>query len=424
MPRSAWHLASPRTPIRVLIADDEPKALSALRAALASDADVRVVGTAATPGEIVQVAMRSRPDVAVIDATLAGERDALAVLEIHETSPRTQVVALSSGEDLESVVTVIRACAASCVVKGGDIGNLSEAIRSAAQGMSVIAPEVAPRIAELLALPSERHDRPGSQPGGEAQLIRHVIDTYAFAMFFQPIVELSRGATVGFEALARFVLEPIRGPDAWVAAAYRVGLGVELEMACVEAALRRIPMLPPQCFLSVNVSPQAMTAARLAELMDRSVGTQIVLEMTEHAPVRHYAVLDAALDRLRTRGVRLAIDDVGAGFASLRNLLRLRPDFIKIDRSLCRHVSTAPGKALLEGLVAFAGLTDAKVVAEGIETPEELVGLRSVGVDFGQGFLLGAPRSLPRRSARRDRPGPFNRRWGLPIPTSRTGKAI
>jgi EAL domain-containing protein (putative c-di-GMP-specific phosphodiesterase class I) len=106
--------------------------------------------------------------------------------------------------------------------------------------------------------------------------------------------------------------------------------------------------------------------------------------------------LNSVLARLRSEGIRLAIDDVGAGFSSLRHLLNLRPDFIKIDRSLCRRVNEGPARALLEGLVAFSSQIGAAVVAEGIETREELRGLQQIGVTFGQGYLLGAPAPMPR----------------------------
>jgi EAL domain-containing protein (putative c-di-GMP-specific phosphodiesterase class I) len=131
-------------------------------------------------------------------------------------------------------------------------------------------------------------------------------------------------------------------------------------------------------------------------LLAASEPDRVVLEITEHEAVTDYTDILASIAELRELGLRIAVDDVGAGFASLRHLLRLKPDVLKLDVSLCRHVNSAPGRALVHGLLSFAHHSDATVVAEGIETDEELAGVLSLGVGFGQGFLLGRPAPILR----------------------------
>ena len=122
---------------------------------------------------------------------------------------------------------------------------------------------------------------------------------------------------------------------------------------------------------------------------------RIVVELTERSPVADYARLTAALAPLRSAGVRLAIDDVGAGFSSMRHILRLSPELIKLDRSLVAGIDDNPGqKALFAAMLSFASHIGAGLVAEGIETSSELATLAELGVDTGQGYLLGRPSVL------------------------------
>jgi EAL domain-containing protein (putative c-di-GMP-specific phosphodiesterase class I) len=217
-------------------------------------------------------------------------------------------------------------------------------------------------------------------------------------MAFQPIVNILTGRVVGMEALARFDAEPRRGPDTWFAAAHAAGLGVPLELAAVRAGLARLEDLPEPLYLSVNASPLTTTSDGLAELLNAETRCRIVLELTEHAAVKDYQRLNEALDSLRAHGLRVAIDDVGAGFASMRHLLELAPDFVKIDRVLCRHLRSAPGRALVAGILSFASETGSTVVAEGIETHRELEGALRTGIRYGQGYLFGRPEALIHRT--------------------------
>lgn len=226
--------------------------------------------------------------------------------------------------------------------------------------------------------------------------VRRVLQGEALHMVFQPIAELSTGQTVGAEALARFDAQPRWPPNRWFAEAAEVGLGVELELAAVRIALPALDGLPSDTYLSVNVSAITATTAMLADLLDGVRGERVVVELTEHSRVEDYPSLLGALEVLRLRGVRVAVDDAGAGYAGLQHILRLRPDIIKLDIELTRELHLDPvRRALATSLVAFCQDIDAVLIAEGIETAEELDTLRSLGVSWGQGYHIARPGPLP-----------------------------
>ena len=228
-----------------------------------------------------------------------------------------------------------------------------------------------------------------------ADRVREVLDEDAVEVTFQPIVDLRERAVVGYEALARFPTHPPRSADAWFADAAAVGLQRELELAALGAALAHVERLPDSTYLAVNMSPGTACLPDLTDAIAGTPGDRLVIELTEHAPVEDYVVLREALDRLRARGIRLAIDDAGAGFASLRHILRLAPDLIKLDNALTHNIDTDPVRqALASALIAFAAEVDTRIVAEGIENHWELDALRGLGVSYGQGFHLGRPGDL------------------------------
>jgi EAL domain-containing protein (putative c-di-GMP-specific phosphodiesterase class I) len=216
--------------------------------------------------------------------------------------------------------------------------------------------------------------------------------TNGMHMVFQPIVELEGRGVVGVEALARFACLPDRPPDEWFAEALAVGRGTELELLAIERAVAQVDSLPSDAFVSLNVSPTAASAPALDACLAGIPGPRIVLELTEHTRVRDYDGLRVCLDRFRDRGVRIAVDDAGAGYAGLQHILNLQPDVIKLDLMLTRDVDTDPARRALSAcLVTFAREIGAEVVAEGIETPAQLETLRALGIRWGQGFYLGRP---------------------------------
>jgi EAL domain-containing protein (putative c-di-GMP-specific phosphodiesterase class I) len=175
-----------------------------------------------------------------------------------------------------------------------------------------------------------------------------------------------------------------------------IGLGPQLELAAVDAAVRHLDRVPADAFMSVKVSAATALRAELRELLTDVNGSRLVLELTEHTRIADYEPLLSALYLHRRHGVRIAVDDTGAGYAGLRHILRLRPDIIKLDLDLTRGIHTDPARRALAGsLKTFADEIDAVVVAAGIEVRIELVALLALGVPWGQGFHLGLPAALP-----------------------------
>jgi EAL domain-containing protein (putative c-di-GMP-specific phosphodiesterase class I) len=221
-------------------------------------------------------------------------------------------------------------------------------------------------------------------------------DPSGVSLVFQPVVELASGTVVAVEALARFDRPPKRPPDLWFSEAHRVGLGAELEMLAVTRALGCLEALPGGVAMNINAGPQTVLRPQLSEALSRTgEARRVVVEVTEHAAVEDYPKLVQATTRLRQMGARLAVDDTGSGFASLAHILKLAPDFIKLDRELVSGIDLDPvRRALATALVSFASETGAQIVAEGIENQDELDVVRCLGVSYAQGFHLGRPDSL------------------------------
>jgi EAL domain-containing protein (putative c-di-GMP-specific phosphodiesterase class I) len=264
------------------------------------------------------------------------------------------------------------------------IGRLTERLPALAEFAQITSVLLAPELADRRATAR-----------AEATT-REVIDSGLFDVAFQPIVDLAAGVTPGYEALTRF--RDGTPPDTRFRQARDVGLGTELELACIRRAIDDAARwLEPGAWLNLNVSPDVVLTGNLAAVLptdDRAV----VLEITEHEAITDYDAFRAAVARLDGR-VRIAVDDAGAGFASLRHIVELDPAFVKLDRSLVAGIgSDAARRAVIAGMVRFAETAGLTLIAEGIETEEELAALRRGGVTLGQGYLLGRPEVLAPRA--------------------------
>ncbi|MGD9696863.1 MAG: EAL domain-containing protein [Thermoleophilia bacterium] len=227
-------------------------------------------------------------------------------------------------------------------------------------------------------------------------ILEILADPQIIQTVYQPIVALDDGRTVGFEALSRFRAEPQRPPDRWIAEAHAVGLGLEIEVECVRRACRVRGTLPAGAYLSVNMSPDAILTPEMDAALGAGSLDGIVIEITEHEAVGDYARLGSRLAEYRGRGALVAIDDTGAGHASMRHVTQLAPDYIKVDRSLIHDLHLDHAKrALVRSMVTLEKDLGAQIVAEGIESAEELRALRELGVPLGQGYLLARPRTAP-----------------------------
>lgn len=387
-----------RDTIRVLIAEDSRLVREALAGLVRAADGLVLVDAVSDATEAVAAAVRAKPDVALLDVRMPGGGGAAAARGIRQQSPSTKVIALSGSGDRESVLQMVEAGAVGYLVKGGPPEGIIESIRRAAAGQGSLSGEVtAEVIDELAGELVQRADNARRSELREDRIRRAIEDDNVLEIVFQPICTLS-GEMVGAEALARFHATPRRGPEKWFAEAAQVGLGAELELKAAAAALASLPALLPELFLSLNVSPETVMSESFRSLFAGQDAERIVIEITEHAPIDDYEQLKDALDPLRELGLRLAVDDAGAGFASLRHILNLAPDIIKLDRALIDRIDEDRSRqALAAGLISFAEKIGAKIVAEGIEREAELRALVDLGVGHGQGYFFARPGPLPLR---------------------------
>ena len=382
-------------PVRVLIADNEQLAAAGTTAALNSGDGFELVGVAADAARAAELAEAENPDVALVNAQVRGGGDD-AVRAILAASPGTHVLAHTGGSDHEEVVAMLRAGAGGFVVRDAPAQKLTAALRAAAAGDTIFDGTF--NGAVLRELMNQVH---AANRGREALItkrarIRRVLDHGGLDIVFQPIVALDSRDTVGYEALSRFAGEPHRGPEVWFAEAHEVGLGPELELAAIRLACERSHTIPPGLFMAVNVSPVTAERPELLTLLAACEVNEVVLEVTEHAQVEDYRRFRVAIARVRALGARLAVDDAGAGFSSLRHILELDAELIKLDGSLTRHLEDDPRRrSLASALIEFGRESGASVLAEHIESELQLIELRRLGVTYGQGYHLGRPQRLP-----------------------------
>jgi EAL domain-containing protein (putative c-di-GMP-specific phosphodiesterase class I)/DNA-binding NarL/FixJ family response regulator len=382
-------------PVRVLIADDQEFLAAGKVAALDSLGEFELVGVAGSPLEAGGLAALTQPDVALVDVDLQGGAE-VALDEILSASPATRVLACSGLSDADAVSGMLRAGASGSVVRDAPAEKLAAALRGASLRERVAREGNGHGLLNEL-LDEMRETNLAREERARARArIRSVMERGGLEIAFQPIVELGSRTVVGHEALSRFAPSPKRGPTEWFAEAHEVGLGVELELFAIRMACERSRLLPQDSFMAVNVSPITALRPDLLELLDCAHVDHVVLEVTEHAPVEDYPRFRVAVGRMREHGARLAIDDAGAGFASLRHILELNAELIKLDGSLTHSLESDPRRrSLAAALIEFGRESGAAVLAEHIESELQLCELRRLGVTYGQGYHLGRPQAVP-----------------------------
>jgi EAL domain-containing protein (putative c-di-GMP-specific phosphodiesterase class I) len=223
--------------------------------------------------------------------------------------------------------------------------------------------------------------------------LQRILTTRAFRPVFQPIVALDTRSVVGYEALTRFA-DGTR-PDLRFAKAASLGLGHQFELEAIGAALEVATDLPDDTYLSLNMSPNLVLTHGTA--LRSTIGSStrpLVIELTEHVAIEDYPPLRSAIAELGE--VRVAVDDAGAGFASLRHILELGPNYAKLDTSLVRGIEADElRQSLAAGLVYFALGSGCGLIAEGVESEDEAIVLHRLGVEFAQGYLFGRPEAIP-----------------------------
>jgi EAL domain-containing protein (putative c-di-GMP-specific phosphodiesterase class I) len=276
---------------------------------------------------------------------------------------------------------------------GAEAGSLDDLMRAVREHLGLQAAYASAAVG----IERERH------AAAALNSIRAPIDAVmangSVQIVYQPIWKLGEARPIGFEALARFPspspTQPSRSPDQWFNDAAIVGLGEALEVLAVEKALVALLLLPEDIYITVNVSPLTAHGAALHQVLRRHDLKRIVLEITEHEGVEDVLALRDALAGLRAQGMRLAVDDAGAGYSGLQQILQLRPDVIKLDRFFVSGIDSDPSRrALAAALAEFSNQVGSTIIAEGVEVEAELETLRTLGFRLIQGYLLGKPQPL------------------------------
>lgn len=253
---------------------------------------------------------------------------------------------------------------------------------------------IARQAADLIGTLLDSPDSGQTTTPDQRAAIRKMVADNDFHMVFQPIHDVGSGIVIKVEALARFSCPPFR-PDAVIALATQMGLGTILETAILRRVIEMVPQLPEGIVVAANISPRAALVAPWDELLAGVDPSRIILELTEHDAVADYEALDDALQPCRERGIRIAVDDVGAGFSSFSHVLELSPEFIKMDQSITRHIDVDDARRKLAHAIAeLAAQMGTTVIAEGVESQGELDTIAAVGIKAAQGFYLSRPRPL------------------------------
>jgi DNA-binding NarL/FixJ family response regulator/EAL domain-containing protein (putative c-di-GMP-specific phosphodiesterase class I) len=372
--------------IRVAVADDEETVVDVLRSLIGSDPSLRFVGAANDAEGAIDVAVRERPDVILVDVRMPGGGGVRAVREITKRCPPTKVIALSAHEDSNTVIRMISAGARAYVRKAESTEKILRTIHRA-----VDEPWSAPPTPHLtlitppLSVAEERAPR----------VARAILDGEITAEF-DPIVDLGTGRSIGFDVRPRVATLPHRSYDSWLADAEAVDLLLDFELAAFRVATRALREIPTELFLEFEVSPATARTARFRRAISRSIASRIVLGFSplvladDLTPAE--ANLGEALVTLRERGVRVSARDIGPGLPSLRQLLSIAPEFARLDHTLTRSVSDRfSNHAIVASATACAAEVGARVIAADVASNDQLEELRALGVEMIQGPIVGDP---------------------------------
>jgi EAL domain-containing protein (putative c-di-GMP-specific phosphodiesterase class I) len=368
----------------VLLVDDDPGVLRAYRRALGGQGH-RIV-CAADGAEVPALLRRESFDAVVSDVSMAG-LDGFGVLrEAHALDPDLPVVLVTGGASLDAAIRALDQGAHRFLLKPLDPDALTGAVHAAiAHRRELLAARRAREIAAELERTAELHARLGED-------LSRAID--GLWMAFQPIVSVADRGLYGYEALLRSVHPPMSGPEEILRAAEQLGRLGELGRAIHQRVARAARAAPHGALILVNLHPWDLRdvellgpGSPLAGMADR-----VVLEITERASLEHVPDLRARIAALRAQGFRIAVDDLGAGYAGLTCVADLAPDVVKVDMSLVRGVDGDPTRRrLVRAIAELSEELGIRTVAEGVETEAERNALREIGCDLMQGYLFSKP---------------------------------
>ena len=373
-------------PIRVLVADDDRAVVDALRTLVGSDPSLRFIGAAKDAEQAIDLVVRERPDVVLLDVQMPAGGGLRAAREISERCVETKIVALSAHEDADTVIGMIASGAHGYVPKGDPTDKILRTIR---------------RVSETGRRPhqSGNADLTLVPPVGpirdeRAAVIARAIIDGAVTADFAPIVDIATMRTVGFQSQPRVVTLPHRRYDAWCDDAHAFGLLPDLELATLGHAISALRDVPDGIFLEVEVSPLTASEARFRRIFGPTVVPRIVLgfsAVVAGGDVRIEGVDFAdTLETMRARGVRLAATASGSDMEELSHLRNLRPDFVRLDETLSRSLdSSFIHHSIVAAALDCAAQVGARVIATGVRSEAQLEELRTLGVQLAQGSHVG-----------------------------------
>jgi EAL domain-containing protein (putative c-di-GMP-specific phosphodiesterase class I)/DNA-binding NarL/FixJ family response regulator len=375
-------------PIRVLVAEDESEVRDVLAAVIGTDEDLELIGLADEVEGAIAIAADEHPDVALVDVRMPGGGGIRAAREIVRRSPPTKVIALSAFEDAETILSMLRAGARFYVAKSDPTDDILAAIHRAVEDGEEPTNEIERIVRAFDDWKGRRQDRPEIDELRRAR-VNEALRPDGTGARFEPVVDLVTGEVVGEEALPTVQDAPERSPSSIVADAVEVGLLEALETALTRSALDELDRLPRGRWVSVRLSTGTLGWTELADIMEDAPLGGLVLQFSELDPIDDPAGLAAALLPWRTRGVRIALDDVGPGIKSIRDLVSIRPDFAKLDPTLTRGIDADLARQrLVRALVLVAADLGCEVIARGVDTPAVSEALIRLGVAWGQGEAL------------------------------------
>jgi EAL domain-containing protein (putative c-di-GMP-specific phosphodiesterase class I)/ActR/RegA family two-component response regulator len=372
----------------VLLVDDEP-AVAKAHSRVLTNAGFEV--TQAHDGvEAIRILQGKSFDAIVSDIRMPAMNGLDLLRSIRSTDLDVPVVFLTGSPNLESVMEAMEYGAFRYLTKPIAIGEFVDVVNRAVHvhGLALVRREAAETL----------DSRPiGDRAGLEARFASG-LDAVWLAM--QPVVSWRRRETFAYEALLRTEEVTMRNPTDFVDTAERLGRTFELGRAVRRAVARQVDDIPPTAKVFVNIHPSDLTDRELAspDGVLTPHASRIVLEVTERATLHEVHGLGKCVAELRALGYRIALDDLGAGYAGLSSFALLEPEIVKVDMSLVRSIHTSPMKQkLFRSFTSLCGDLGVQIVAEGVEVAEERDCLNELGGDLFQGYLFARPeRGLPR----------------------------
>jgi DNA-binding NarL/FixJ family response regulator len=391
-------------PIRVAVADDEATVVDVLRALIGSDPSLRFVGAAHNAEDAIELTIREHPDVVLLDVRMPGGGGMRATREITKRCAPTKVVALSAHEDSDTVIGMISAGASAYVPKGDPTDKILRTIHRAIDANYVAAEQPPP-----LTLVSPMLPRRTQQNVAVAKAILDGVITAEF----EPIADLTTGRIVGLDARPHVATLPYRSYDTWLADAEAAELLLDFEMAALRASLSALPEIPDDLFIGFEVTQATATEGRFRRAIRKSIAPRIVLAFSplasSDAPELDAAEPGGILATLRGRGVRIVSTNAGPGLASLRHLSRFSPELARLDQTLVRTLSQSfSSHSVVAAVAACASGVGARLIAPGVESFEQVLELRNLGVELVQGPIVGESIPFAELGAR-------SRMWTTPV---------